>query len=185
MQEPAGELHIDVKMEPVSGFEHEKTFALKDVEMIEPTLKPEVLINEKKSCEKDSKKSEAAKKIPKPAFNLTRFFKPMQPEEKEKLLLSELAKVQQELKARQQMSSQSAIEINEPAPVAKPCSQRTLQFKMTSNIVETMGLKGSPSILEPRAGFPGSMFENNAPQKIPATSEPITKKQSGKPSSNA
>jgi hypothetical protein len=32
---------------------------------------------------------------------LTKFFKPMLPEEKEKLLLNELAKVQQELKAKQ------------------------------------------------------------------------------------
>ncbi len=50
-------------------------------------------VNDKKSSEKDIKKAEEKKK-PNPGLNLTKFFKPMQPEEKEKLLLNELAKVQ-------------------------------------------------------------------------------------------
>ena len=40
----------------------------------------------------------AAKKNP--SNMLTKFFKPMDPEEKQKILLNELAKVQQELKAK-------------------------------------------------------------------------------------
>ena len=59
---------------------------------------------DKKSCEKDAKKVEAQKKQ-NPGINLTKFFKPMLPEEKEKLLLNELAKVQQELKAKQQQQA--------------------------------------------------------------------------------
>lgn len=59
------------------------------------------LASEKKAGE-STKKSDMSKKPPNPSLNLTKFFRPMQPEEKEKLLLNELAKVQQELKTRQQ-----------------------------------------------------------------------------------
>jgi hypothetical protein len=47
---------------------------------------------EKKPSE-STKKSEISKKPQNPSANLTKFFKPMQPEEKQKILLNELAKV--------------------------------------------------------------------------------------------
>jgi hypothetical protein len=55
---------------------------------------PEINVDasDKKSSEKDLKKADTAKKQ-NPSINLTKFFKPMLPEEKEKLLLTELAKV--------------------------------------------------------------------------------------------
>ena len=55
---------------------------------------------EKKGIEV-AKKSEISKKPQNPSTNLTKFFRPMQPEEKQKLLLNELAKVQLEIKTRQ------------------------------------------------------------------------------------
>jgi hypothetical protein len=54
---------------------------------------------EKKASE-STKKSEISKKPQNPSTNLTKFFKPMQPEEKQKLLLYELEKVQLEIKSR-------------------------------------------------------------------------------------
>jgi hypothetical protein len=54
---------------------------------------------EKKPTE-STKKSEISKKPQNPAANLTKFFKPMQPEEKQKFLLNELEKVQLEIKTR-------------------------------------------------------------------------------------
>jgi hypothetical protein len=52
-------------------------------------------LNEKKPTDKEGK---PVKKNP--TNMLTRFFKPMDPEEKQKILLNELAKVQQEIKAK-------------------------------------------------------------------------------------
>lgn len=60
-----------------------------DVVMKEPVLES---ISADKKGPSEAKKAEPPKKNP--AFSLTKFFKPMQPEEKEKMLLNELAKVQ-------------------------------------------------------------------------------------------
>ena len=56
---------------------------------------------EKKASD-STKKSDVSKKPQNPSINLTKFFRPMQPEEKQKFLLNELEKVQNEIKTRQQ-----------------------------------------------------------------------------------